>query len=74
MVPIMTHLALRLSTFFPVFEIELALPDAMKLVRDMTIAKAKEEEVAQQSHGRHHAQIRLAIVSEDGQEEDGVGM
>ena len=30
--PIMTHLALRLSAFFPVFEIELALPDAMKLV------------------------------------------
>ena len=29
--PIMTHLALRLSAFFPVFEIELALPTAMKL-------------------------------------------
>ena len=29
--PIMTYLALRLSTFFPVFEIELALPAAMKL-------------------------------------------
>ena len=30
--------------------------------------------MAQQSHGRHHAQIRLAIVGEDGQEKDGVGM
>ena len=32
MAPIMTHLALRLSAFFPVFEIELALPAAMKFV------------------------------------------
>ena len=31
MAPIMTHLALRLSAFFPVFEIELAWPAAMKL-------------------------------------------
>ena len=30
--------------------------------------------MAQQSHGQHHAQIRLAIVGEDGQEKDGVGM
>ena len=31
MAPIMIHLALRLSAFFRVFEIELALPAAMKL-------------------------------------------
>ena len=30
--------------------------------------------MAKQHHGRHHAQVRLAVVGEDGQEEDGVGM
>ena len=40
----------------------------------MTLADAKEEEVAQKSHGRNHAQIRLAVVGKNGQEEDGVGM
>ena len=30
--------------------------------------------MAQERHGRHHAQVRLTVVGEDGQEEDRVGM
>ena len=30
--------------------------------------------MAQERHGWHHAQIRLTVVAEDGQEEDRVGM
>ena len=36
MASIMTHLARMLSALFPVFEIELALPDVMKLVHPET--------------------------------------
>ena len=40
----------------------------------MTLLDAEEEEVAQKSHGRHHAEVRFAVVGEDGQEKNGVGM
>ena len=30
--------------------------------------------MAQERHGRHHAQVRLTVVGKDGQEEDRVGM
>ena len=40
----------------------------------MTLADTKEEEMAKQRHGRYHAQVCLAVVGEDGQEEDRVGM
>ena len=40
----------------------------------MATGDAEEEEVAQQCHGWHHAQVRLAIVGEDRQEKNGVGM
>ena len=30
--------------------------------------------MAQQSHGRHHAEVRLAVVGEDRQEKNQVGM
>ena len=40
----------------------------------MTFADTKEEEMAKQRHERHHAQVRLTVVGEDGQEEDRVGM
>ena len=71
MASIMTHLLLKLSAFFPTFEIELALPE---VPGGTTIVDAKEEEVAQQSHGRHHPDICLAVVGENRQETNGVGM
>ena len=40
----------------------------------MTLVDAEEEEVAQQSHGQHHTEVRLTIVGEDRQEKDRVGM
>ena len=40
----------------------------------MTHADMGEEEMAQERHGRHHAQVHLTVVGKDGQEEDRVGM
>ena len=40
----------------------------------MTLVDAEEEEVAQKSHGRHHAEVRLTVLGEDCQEKDGVGV